>query len=253
MPGDVKILVVDDDQYLLDLLIETLKSIGYDAVGATCASEAQALLRIEDFRLVITDIRMPGMDGIEFSRQVKREHPNLPVIFITGVLGSSVLHLTEAEGYLSKPFRIGQMEELISSVITRSSGQHELEGDERILVVDDDDTFRIMLMETLKFSGYAVVGAADGLEAISVLKQGGIGTVIADIKMPGMDGISLTRDIKKNWPSIPVIMITGYLTAEDQQQEPADLADGFLMKPFRIESITELLENLKKQRTPPPA
>jgi len=46
-------------------------------------------------------------------------------------------------------------------------------------------------------------------------------------------------------------MITGYLTAEDQQRRPAELADGFLMKPFRIESITELLENLKKQRTPP--
>ena len=251
MPGEVKILVVDDDQYLLDLLIETLKSIGYDAVGASCASEAQTLLNLEKFRLVITDIRMPGMDGIEFARHIKREHPDLPVIFITGVLGSSVLHLAEAEGYLSTPFRSGQMEELISSVITRSSGQREGGGKERILVVDDDDSFRIMLMEMLKISGYSVAGAADGHEAISMLKQGGIGTVIADIKMPGMDGISLTRDIKKKWPAIPVILITGYLTAQDQDRAPAELADGFLMKPFRIESITELLENLNKQRIPP--
>lgn len=251
MPGEVKILVVDDDRYLLDLLIETLKSIGYDAVGVTSALEAQKLLKLEEFRLVITDIRMPGMDGIEFSRQVKLDHPDLPVIFITGVLGSSVLNITEAEGYLAKPFRIGQMEELIRNVISRSSAHNNLQGEDIILVVDDDDTFRVMLMETLKLLGYSVVGAADGLEAISVLKKGGIGTVIADIKMPGMDGISLTKDIKKRWPAIPVIMITGYLTAEDQERAPADLADGFLMKPFRIESITELLENLKKQRTPP--
>jgi len=250
MPGEVKILVVDDDQYLLDLLIETLKSIGYDAIGATRASEAQALLMIHDFKLVITDIRMPGMDGIEFSREVKSRNPDLPIIFITGVLGSSVLQLTEAEGYLSKPFRIGQMEELISSVIEKSAEKRD-GSEEPILVVDDDDTFRIMLMETLKLSGYSVIGAADGTDAVSILKKGGISSVIADINMPGMDGISLTKYIKEHWPNLPVIMITGYLTVEAQQHQPAELADGFLMKPFRIESITELLENLKKQRTPP--
>lgn len=251
MPDDIKILVVDDDQYLLDLLIETLKTIGYDAVGVSNASEALTYLKLSDYRLVITDIRMPGMDGVEFAREVKKEHPRLPVIFITGVLGSSVLQLAEAEGYLSKPFRIGQMEELIGNVIGHGPGQEIPKGEDNILVVDDDDTFRLMLMETLKLSSYKVVGACNGQEALSLLEKGGISTVIADIKMPGMDGISLTKRIKKSWPTIPVIMITGYLSAEDQQQRPTDLADGFLMKPFKIEIITELLEKLKKERTPP--
>jgi DNA-binding NtrC family response regulator len=250
MPSDIKILVVDDDQYLLDLLIETLMTIGYDAIGVSNAREALTLIDTTDFRLVITDIKMPEMDGVEFTREIKKIHPSLPVIFITGVLGSSVLHLTGAEGYLSKPFRIGQMEELIKSVIEHIPGQELASGEEHILVVDDDDTFRIMLMETLKLSGYNVIGASDGTEALEILEQGGIDTVIADIKMPKMDGISLTRQIKKTWPNLPVVMITGYLSAEDQESKPEELADGFLMKPFKIESITELLESLKKHRTP---
>jgi two-component system sensor histidine kinase/response regulator len=251
MANEIKILVVDDDRYLLDLLIETLRSIGYDTTGVQSAAEALKLLETTDYKLLITDIKMPEMDGLEFTRKVKRNHPDLPVIFITGVLGSSVLRLTDADGYLSKPFRIGQMEELIKKVLENQTGAAAPDGNEHILVVDDDDTFRLMLMETLKLSGYSVIGASGGREAVALLEQGGIDSVIADIKMPEMDGISLTRHIKKTWPGMPVIMITGYLSMEDKQEESDQLADGFLMKPFKIESITELLESLKKQRTPP--
>jgi CheY-like chemotaxis protein len=251
MANEIKILVVDDDHYLLDLLIETLRSIGYDTTGVLSAVEALKLIETNDYRLLITDIKMPEMDGLEFTREVKRNHPDLPVIFITGVLGSSVLRLTDADGYLSKPFRIGQMEELIEKVLENQTDAAAPDGHEHILVVDDDDTFRLMLMETLKLSGYRVIGASGGHEAIALLEQGGIDTVIADIRMPEMDGISLTRHIKKTWPLMPVIMITGYLSMENRQEDSEQLADGFLMKPFKIESITELLESLKKQRTPP--
>ena len=251
MPGDVKILVVDDDPYLLDLLIETLKTIGYNAIGASRAQEALTLLNTTDIQLVITDIKMPEMDGIEFTRQVKKNHPDLPVIFITGVLGSSILKNGHAEGFLAKPFRIGRMEELIESALSGTPGSGEINKKEQVLVVDDDDTFRLMLIESLKLSGYAVAGASGGREAVAILESGRIGAVITDVQMPEMDGIALSKYIKENWPEIPVIMITGYVSLEDQPIKKADVADGFLMKPFKIESITELLENLKKERIPP--
>jgi len=250
MGSDIKILVVDDDRYLLDLLIETLKTIGYNAVGVSRPREALTILRTDKFGLVITDIKMPDMDGVEFSRRVKEEHPDLPVILISGVLGSSLIHGSEAEGFLAKPFRIGQMEELIENVISGIPREDSCTVSERILVVDDDDTFRLMLMETLKLSGYVVAGARDGQEAISLLRKGGISAVISDVKMPGMDGISLTEQVKKSWPTIPVIMITGYFSSDDDPMRLDRVADGFLMKPFKIESITELLENLKNQQTP---
>jgi len=250
MARDIKILVVDDDRYLLDLLLETLKTIGYDTIGASGAQEALALLETTPIDLVITDIRMPGMDGVEFARRVKNTRPDLPVIFITGVFSSSILQKVDAQGFLAKPFRIGQIEELIEEVMGRSNITDQSPPPDRVLVVDDDETFRLMLMETLKLCGYNVAGSADGRTAIAALEQGHISAVITDVKMPGMDGISLAKSIRDKWPEIPIVMITGYLPAEDLSLESAGVVDGFLMKPFKIESITELLESLK-QRTPP--
>jgi DNA-binding NtrC family response regulator len=248
MPNDIKILVVDDDPYLLDLLIETLQTIGYDSIAAGGAKEALELLQSTTVHLIITDIKMPGMSGIEFAQVVKKDYPDIPVIFITGVFNSSIVQMNDSAGFLAKPFRIGQLEELIHIAIRKSSDQDSSEDADTILVVDDDNSFRFMLMETLKLAGYSVVGAANGTEALTLLERGGIGTVITDMKMPEVDGISLVKLIKNNWPSIPVIFVTAYIHAEDALMESEVMTDGFLMKPFRMESITKILGELSKNK-----
>jgi len=248
MTDKVKILVVDDDPYLLDLLIETLTTIGYEAQGASNAEQALARLGQTEIQLVITDVKMPEMDGLALAARIKADYPGLPIIFISGVFTPSILQKIEGAGFISKPFRIGQLEDMIEKTV--ASGQEAGKPDSGvILVVDDDDSFRVMLTETLKMSGYRVVNAANAREALSRLDEGGIGAVIADVKMPGMDGIALTTQIKKDRPDIPVILITAYM-ALGCEPEVSLPADGFLMKPFKIESITALLENLKDAGTP---
>jgi CheY-like chemotaxis protein len=244
MPNRIKILVVDDDPRLLDLLIETLTTIGYDAVGAADARQALKILTETKVNLIITDIKMPDMDGFELADIVRKEYPGLPVVFITGVFTSSVVHQKNSETILTKPFRISRLEDMIKRAVT-SPTYVEMREKDRILVVEDDDSFRVMLMETLKLSNYSVTGASDADEAINILQQGSISAVITDIKMPGMDGISLAKNIKRSQPEIPVILITAYLSAG--QQDRASFADGFLMKPFDIKSVTDLLESLKHQ------
>jgi len=246
MPNRIKILVVDDDPRLLDLLIETLTTIGYDAVGAADARQALKILTETKVSLIITDIKMPDMDGFELADIVRKKHPGLPVVFITGVFTSSIVHRKDDETILTKPFRISRLEDMIKRAVTPPPDVEPREK-ERILVVDDDDSFRVMLMETLKLSNYSVTGASDADEAMNILQQGNISAVITDIKMPGMDGISLAGNIKKSRPGIPVILVTAYLSAE--QENAASIADGFLMKPFSIESVTNLLESLKDRIT----
>lgn len=247
MVEKIKILVVDDDPLLLDLLLETLSSIGYEAVGAPDAAVALGKLSRTRFSLVITDIKMPGMNGLELSRRIKAEYPGLPVILISGVFSADILKGSDADGILTKPFRIGHVEDMIARTVAHDSESDQKEGN-KILVVDDDDGFRLMLTETLKLTGYDVVACSDADQAIRRLDRNGIGTVITDIKMPGMDGLSLARHIKNNRPEIPVILITAFLSPEEQYID-ADIADGFLMKPFRVESITDLLESLSDTRT----
>jgi CheY-like chemotaxis protein len=244
MSERVKILVVDDDPSLLDLLIETLNTVGYEARGVPGAAEALDILKDTMFQLVITDIKMPGMDGFTLAERIHRDYPELPVIFITGVFTSQVLQKGKADNILTKPFRIGQLEQMIKqSLMVKEDKPPDRE---QILVVDDDDSFRLMLSETLKLSDYEVIGAASGEEAMDILNRGNISAVITDLKMPGMDGMELARQIKNNWKDLPVIIVTAYLSQE-QAAEYFEAIDGYLMKPFRIESITELLESLKSQ------
>ncbi len=248
MAETLRVLVVDDDPYLLDLLTETLKAIGYEACGAADARQALAMLETTEAHLVITDIKMPDMDGVELARHIRQRHPGLPIIFISGVFTPSILQMIDNEPILTKPFRIGQMEAMIKKTVQQSAVVTPGPA-KTVLVVDDDDSFRVMLAETMKLSGYAVRLAADGEDALKLLAEEEFSAVITDIKMPGMDGITLARQIRKNYPGLPVVLITAYLAGVDHK-EGAAVADGFLMKPFRIESITTLLENIKDGRSP---
>lgn len=114
----IKILVVDDDHNLLELLDDTLTTIGYGAVGAVDAFEALEKLKEQRFDLVISDIRMPGMDGFELLREIRESYPGLPVLFITGVELPEAIEKAAPDGFLLKPFRISHIERLIEDCLT---------------------------------------------------------------------------------------------------------------------------------------
>jgi len=114
----IKVLVVDDDHNLLDLLDDTLATIGYESMGAADAFEALEKLKQQHFDLVITDILMPGMDGFELLRRIRETYPGLPVMFITGVELPEAIEKAAPDGYLIKPFRISHVEQLIEHCLS---------------------------------------------------------------------------------------------------------------------------------------
>ncbi len=112
-----RILVVDDDSRLLGLLTETLAAIGYSAEDASSAKEALAKLAESKFHLIISDIKMPEMDGLSLLSRIRENYPGLPVIFITGQPRLDLVRLANAEGILTKPFRISNLEDLIEQAL----------------------------------------------------------------------------------------------------------------------------------------
>ena len=116
-----KILVVDDDPLLLSLLLDTLSAIGYEATGAHSGMRALEILKSSAFDLMVTDIRMPELDGLKLRDQVKREWPEMPVVFITGVVYPDIIAQASPDGLLAKPFRIAQIEELIETTLNSAS------------------------------------------------------------------------------------------------------------------------------------
>ena len=115
-----RILVVDDRLDMQNLLTEILRRVGYDVGCAENGEDALLLLEKRPFDLIITDLSMPKMDGQMLLKAVKRSRPSLPVVVITG-FGSpdtaAEMGRLGADGYLPKPFRIGEVEGLVKELL----------------------------------------------------------------------------------------------------------------------------------------
>ena len=81
-----------------------------------------------------------------------------------------------------------------------------------LLLVDDEERFLLTTKKLLEKRGYSVETASNGMEALEKLKQHPIQVVILDVKMPGMDGLATLKIIKRDFPLIEVIMLTGHAT-----------------------------------------
>ena len=107
----------------------------------------------------------------------------------------------------------------------------------RVLVVDDEASIRELLQKTLALAEYDVDTAPDGRAALERLRLGNYDLLIADLKMPGMDGLTLIREAKRLKTDLPVIIITGFST-ESSAIEAVNLGvAGYLTKPFRVPQV----------------
>ena len=118
----------------------------------------------------------------------------------------------------------------------------------KVLVVDDDPVIARSFDRVLSGKGYAVITARDGNEALRKLKDEKYDVVFTDIKMPGMSGIEVTERIKATQPWLPVVIVTGYGTDENEARAEAAGVSGFLRKPLSPEMIEGSTEKALLER-----
>jgi signal transduction histidine kinase/FixJ family two-component response regulator len=111
----------------------------------------------------------------------------------------------------------------------------------RILVIDDEEGLRDFLTYELGALGYSVESAAGGEEGLRKLKAGGFGLVISDVRMPGMDGITLLDEIKRTAPRMEVVLTTGYGTVETAVEAMKRGAFDFLLKPVETDRLSAVV------------
>ena len=112
----------------------------------------------------------------------------------------------------------------------------------RVLVVDDEASIRDLLAKTLALAEYEVDVAPDGRSALDRMRMYPYDLLIADLKMPGMDGLSVIREAKRYKTDLPVIVITGFST-ESSAIEAINLGvSGYLTKPFRVPEVLKQAE-----------
>ena len=112
----------------------------------------------------------------------------------------------------------------------------------RILVVDDDDSHRIMLRAVLSEDGYAITEAADGTEAVRAVEKDAFDVVLLDIRMTVMDGIEALTEIRKISPLVPVLIMTAFASVKTAVEALKAGAFDYLTKPLDIEELKILIE-----------
>ncbi len=121
--------------------------------------------------------------------------------------------------------------------------------DARVLLVDDEAPFVQALSRRLDKRGYVVLTASDGLEALDSLeKNPNIDVVVLDVKMPGMDGLEALKAIKKKYPLVEVIMLTGHATFESGVAGMKLGALDYMMKPCDLEMLGRRIDEAKTKK-----
>ncbi|MBP2673415.1 MAG: atoC [Deltaproteobacteria bacterium] len=113
-----------------------------------------------------------------------------------------------------------------------------------ILVVDDDPQMRSALKEAISRIGHGAEVCENGLEAIGRISRTSYSLVVTDMKMPGMDGLTLLREIRRRSASQPVLVITGYGTVENAVETMREGATNYLLKPFSFEALKKAVESV---------
>jgi CheY-like chemotaxis protein len=240
MKEPANILVVDDNKDLLNTFSLILKRKGFIVETADDGLLAIEKFKNNHFDLVLMDVMMPNMNGIEALHKMRELDTKAKVILITAYCEEDQLKNAVIEGAyraLYKPVNIAKLMELIS----------EVTGDPSILIVDDEADFRSTMACMLEVQGFKVATAENGLEAVNLSKQRKFNIAFVDIKMDVMDGLTASIKLRETNPDMFIVMMTGY---RDEVKEIVDQASEkgivkCLYKPFNAAEVKELVSLAK--------
>jgi len=238
-----RILLVDDNIEFLDSTKDVVEEEGFEVVTATSGEEAIRLIGWQNFDLVIMDIKMPGLNGVESFIAMKRHDPDIRVIMCTAYIVEDLIRQALAEGayaVLNKPFEISLLLRTIESALKGRDGG-------RILLADRDPQFASILNEFLAAQGHKVVVAENGLDAVKRAGEQEFDILLLDIKLAGLDGVQAYYRVKAVRPDIAAAIITGYSDEIDAATQLALRREKGLIslkKPLDTVQLVNLLENI---------
>ena len=239
-----RVLVVDDDISFAESLTDILTEKGYIAVAVNSGEEALEKIKERPFDVVLMDVKMPVMDGMQTFKEIKKLNRSTTVIMMTAYSMDDLVHdaLKEgAYGVLRKPLDIEQVIRRIE--ISKAGGS-------LTMIVDDDPNIRTSLKDILEEKGYVVTMAKDGKEAIDIAKERPEDIAIIDMQLPFLNGLETFSELKKINPKIHAIIITAYKEEMKDLVEQA-LAGGAyacIYKPFDPQKIVEMVEEIVKKK-----
>ena len=262
----LKALVVDDDFNTCDSVTKMLVRIGMRSEWTLSGKEAvlrarQSMELGDAFHAYIIDWRLPDMNGIEVTRQIRSLGDDTPIIILTAYDWSDIEVEARAAGvtaFCAKPLFMSDIRDTLMTVI----GQMQAEAEDTsfpaagsdfrgkcILLVEDNELNSEITVEILNGYGCQVDTAENGAEAVEKIKNskpGNYDLVLMDVQMPVMNGYEATKQIRAlNDPvlaGITIIAMTANAFDEDRRKALECGMDGFLTKPIVIEELMDILQ-----------
>lgn len=118
----------------------------------------------------------------------------------------------------------------------------------KILVADDEEITLKHLTYALEKDGYDVTAVKNGLDALKKIEADEFDVLIADIKMPGMDGIAVLSEVKDKYPAIDVIIITGFGSIESAVNAMSKGATDYITKPFNLDELSLKIKKIEEKK-----
>ena len=264
----LKALVVDDDFNTCDSVTKMLVKVGMRAEWTLSGKEAvlrarQSIEMSDVYHAYIIDWRLPDMNGIEVTRQIRSLNDDTPIIILTAYDWSDIEVEAKAAGvtaFCSKPMFLSDLRETLMSALGQKLTDAPQEllpeknadfKDKHILLVEDNELNREIAQEILREYGFRVDTAENGevaVEKVSTAAPGSYDLVLMDVQMPVMDGYTATRKIRAlDDPArakIPILAMTANAFDEDRCNALESGMNGFLSKPIVISDLVQELHKI---------
>lgn len=253
-----KVLIVDDNKTNVTILYNQLKQWQLEALSASSGPEALAVLEQNtNIALVITDMHMPGMDGITLAGNIKQRQASLPIILLSSVGDEAHKnHAALFTAVLTKPVKQKTLQEYVFNALNQQKKQPAKQGLNNqvgaklaqkyplsILLAEDDTINQLVAVTMLGKMGYTLAVADNGLIAFNMWQQHHYQVILMDMQMPGMDGIDTTLKIRQSGGPQPIIiaMTANAMQGDREKCFEAGMND-YITKPVNQNDIATALE-----------
>jgi PAS domain S-box-containing protein len=246
--GSETILVVEDQPSVRQFAAEVLRQLGYRILEAGNGPDALELSASHEgtIDLILTDIIMPGMNGLVLADRIRPERPRARILYMTAYAGNVLEErgvASEGLDCLQKPFRPGELARKVREVLDRPP------KGPTILVVHDEVPVRRMLGVMLRGAGYTIVDAQDGIAALAVLARVPVDLMLADLVIPEKDGIETIGEVRKLYPSLKIVAMSGSFGGQYRRTADSLLAaDAEVTKPVDCDKLLSTIHHILVSR-----
>ncbi len=251
LPGASKVLVIDDDPTVHDLMARYLGREGFNVVIARGGKEGIEMARALKPDVITLDVMMAEMDGWAVLTALKAdpETADIPVVIMTMYDDKEMGFALGASDYMTKPVN----RDRLMSVLRK---HHQSNLPCHVLVVEDEPSIRQMVRRVLEKEGWMVREAANGQEGLDAVAQSAPSIILLDLMMPVLNGFDFLRELRKNveWRKIPVVVLTAKdLTVDDRGQLKGNVELVLQKGDYTRERLLEEVRDMVKSSLGRPA